>query len=74
MMEKKQLNDNDVDESIFSDDVQNAFANYENEVWKKNDISYYLLKFLLYTFSVHNIGSGMNRYIFILFYSLFYFL
>jgi len=31
-MEKKQLNDNDVDESIFSDDVQNAFANYENEV------------------------------------------
>ncbi|CAF2559185.1 unnamed protein product [Rotaria sp. Silwood2] len=30
-MTNEQLNDNDEDEPIYSDDVQNAFARYENE-------------------------------------------
>jgi hypothetical protein len=32
MMHNAQLHDKDEDESIFSDAVQNAFANYEKEV------------------------------------------
>jgi len=32
MMRNEQLVDNNEDETIYSDDVQNAFANYENEV------------------------------------------
>lgn len=33
MMRNEQLVDNNEDEVIYSDAVQNAFANYENEVW-----------------------------------------
>jgi hypothetical protein len=32
MMRNEQLVDNNEDEIIYSDAVQNAFANYENEV------------------------------------------
>jgi hypothetical protein len=32
MLRDEQINDNYGDEIIFTDDVQNAFANYENEV------------------------------------------
>jgi hypothetical protein len=32
MMRNEQLNDNEEDESVYSEAVQNAFANYENEV------------------------------------------
>ncbi len=39
MLRDEQINDNYGDEIIFTDDVQNAFANYENEVWeKRNDL------------------------------------
>ncbi len=48
MLRDEQINDNYGDEIIFTDDVQNAFANYENEVWEKRNC----LFFYKYLFSV----------------------